>query len=212
MVHIIAAVISGRLSVPASEEADVIDGALACRVFHLMRFSDSRLPTLQIAPADDVCSSFEAKLETAFISFQQQFRRMYIGDTAISSSKAFTKMGELLGLGTHVAVLNVMVAKITTNIKYWKANTAVIDKTLALFFDLATGFCSGKLVARLDIVTQIITRHTDEAFSFPPSRHGGKQTMLLYNVLGRLLFSEEHSGRFEEFMKPLEGAFEFLLA
>eukprot|EP00727_Mastigamoeba_balamuthi_P004604 m51a1_g14141 putative importin- n-terminal domain-containing protein (1269) ;mRNA; r:288-5005 len=210
MVHVAGALLSGRLSLTASDETDRIDGELSCRVFNLMRITDARLEALGAVPA--ATAADDSRLEFAYLAFMQQFRRMYIGDTSMSSSKAYTRMGELMGLSSHTLVLNLCIKKIMTNLRYWRGTNEVLDKTLGFFSDLASGFSSGKLVARLEVTAQILQQHASEFFAFSQTPRGYRQRRVLYSVLGRLLLSEDHLPRFDEFVVPIERTMAALLA
>ncbi|KAJ1634367.1 hypothetical protein T492DRAFT_865212, partial [Pavlovales sp. CCMP2436] len=70
------------------------------------------------------------QLELAMLYFFGQFRKVYIGDQATSSSKVYQYLAERLRLADHLAL--------TT-------------KALALFSELAAGYSSGKLLLKLDI-------------------------------------------------------------
>ena len=69
LVYIIGAAIGGRVSFNTNEEHDSMDGELVCRVLQLMQLTDSRL-------TQEGCE----RLELAFLSFFEQFRKIYVGD------------------------------------------------------------------------------------------------------------------------------------
>ncbi|KAG2403303.1 uncharacterized protein HKW66_Vig0185900 [Vigna angularis] len=57
------------------------------------------------------------RLDRAILTFFQHFRKCYIGDQIVSSSKLYTRLSELLGLHDHLLLLNVIVGKMITNLK-----------------------------------------------------------------------------------------------
>jgi exportin-7 len=58
------------------------------------------------------------RLDRAILIFVQNFRRSYVGDQAMHSSKQlYARLSELLGLNDHLVLLNAIVGKIATNLK-----------------------------------------------------------------------------------------------
>ena len=51
------------------------------------------------------------KLESAFLSFLEQFRKIYISDQVQKTSKVYGKLTDVLGLTDEAAVLGVFVRK-----------------------------------------------------------------------------------------------------
>ena len=64
------------------------------------------------------------------------------------SSKVYTKLQERLGLGDHLAVMNVMLAKIAANLKVYGGSEQVVEQTLQLFQVGGGGFTGGAWVVR----------------------------------------------------------------
>ena len=104
LVYIIGAVVGGRLVSTAGDEHELLDGELSSRIFQLMKFMDARLAQLGAAQ----CSE---RLELGLLFFFQQFRKVYIGETALQASRVYLRLAELLGLSDELAVLNVIVSK-----------------------------------------------------------------------------------------------------
>ena len=241
-VHIAAVLVRGRMATASSDDADAIDGELAARVFTLFQTTDAILARLaddaagtsagagtgaqqqQLAQQQQqalaqqelrLClekDSFESYLELAYIAFCQAFRHMYICDASVSCSRAFSRLGELTGIGSHTAALTAIVGKVTTNLKLWRGNQAVVTKTLAFFQDVSGGYCSGRLLAKLDIIGTILAYHADSVYAFPLTRDGLKQCTLFYTSLGKMLSTDEHSDKFAAFAQPIEDAIRGLLA
>jgi len=76
LVYIIGAVIGGRVSFASTDEHDEMDGELVCRVLQLMNLTDLRLPHGGLD-----------KFELAFMSFFEQFRKIYVGDQVQKTSR-----------------------------------------------------------------------------------------------------------------------------
>nr|CAB3471017.1 unnamed protein product [Digitaria exilis] len=156
MVHIIAAILKIRQTVGVSQESqELIDAELSARVLQLIRMTDTGAHTQRYR------ESSKQRLDRAILIFVQNFRRSYVGDQAIHSSKQlYTRLSELLGLNDHLVLLNVIVGKIATNLKCYAECEDVIDHTLSLFMELASGYMTGKLLIKLESVKFIIANHS----------------------------------------------------
>lgn len=70
------------------------------RVLRLMQLTDSRL-------TQGGCE----RLELAFLSFFEQFRKIYVGDQVQKASKVYRRLSEVLGLTDETMVLSVFIRK-----------------------------------------------------------------------------------------------------
>jgi exportin-7 len=113
MVHIIAAILKIRQTVGVSQESqELIDAELSARVLKLISMTDTG------AHAQRYKELSKQRLDRAILIFVQNFRRSYVGDQAMHSSKQlYTRLSELLGLNDHLVLLNVIIGKIATNLK-----------------------------------------------------------------------------------------------
>jgi len=75
----------------------------------------------------------------------------------------YARLSELLGLTDHLVLLNVIVGKIATNLKCYTECEDVIDHTLSLFLELASGYMTGKLLLKLESTKFIIANHSVSA-------------------------------------------------
>uniref|UniRef100_A0A0D9UZP0 Importin N-terminal domain-containing protein n=1 Tax=Leersia perrieri TaxID=77586 RepID=A0A0D9UZP0_9ORYZ len=157
LVHIIAAILKIRQTIGCSQESqELIDAELAARVLQLINVTDTGVH----AQRYQVLS--KQRLDRAILIFVQNFRRSYVGDQAMHSSKQlYGRLSELLGLNDHLVLLNVIVGKIATNLKCYAECEDVIDHTLSLFLELASGYMTGKLLLKLEINLEATT---DAAF------------------------------------------------
>ncbi|PWZ17294.1 Exportin-7-A [Zea mays] len=160
------------------------------------------------------------RLDRAILIFVQSFRRSYVGDQAMHSSKMYLlvnsinqcfllqqlygRLSELLGLNDHLILLNVIVGKIATNMKCYAESEDVIDHTLSLFLDLATGYMTGKLLLKLESVKFIIANHSPENFPFLAEYKCSRSRTTFYYILGSLVFMEDSPVKFRTFMEPLQ--------
>lgn len=197
MVYIVGAVVRGRLSSSSAESQEAIDGDLATRVFRLLSFMDEGFLAQRYGEKS------RQRLDAAVISFFQSFRRVYIGEQMMHTSKVYTKLGERLGLTDHLMVLSIMLRKIATNLKVYGAAEDLVFWTLTLFSDLASGYMSGKLLLKLEVIGYILAHHTGEHYAFLEHPANARNRTLFYATLARLLFTEDSPHRFKTFVAPL---------
>jgi exportin-7 len=156
IVHIVAAIVKIKQCSGCSVETqEVLDAELSARVLRLVNVMDSGLHRQRYGEIS------KQRLDRAILTFFQNFRKSYVGDQAMHSSKQlYARLKELLGLHDHLVLLNVIVGKIATNLKCYTESEEVINHTLSLFLELASGYMTGKLLLKLDTVTFIISNHT----------------------------------------------------
>ncbi|KAG0446691.1 hypothetical protein HPP92_028707 [Vanilla planifolia] len=178
LVHIIAAILKIRQTMGCSMDSqELIDAELAARVFQLINVVDSGLHAQRYQEIS------KQRLDRAIITFFQNFRKSYVGDQAMHSSKQlYSRLSELLGLSDHLVLLNAIVGKIMTNLKCYTESEEVIEHTLTLFFELASG---GK------------TSHFLEDYRCSRNRTS------FYYTIGYLVFMEDSPVKFKSSMDPL---------
>ncbi|KAJ6428213.1 hypothetical protein OIU84_023602 [Salix udensis] len=144
------------------------------------------------------------RLDRAILTFFQHFRKSYVGDQAVHSSKQlYARLSELLGLSDHLLLLNVIVSKIATNLKCYTESEEVIDHTLSLFLELASGYMTGKLLLKLDAIKFIVANHTREHFPFLEEYRSSRSRTTFYYTIGWLIFMEDSPVKFKSSMEPL---------
>ncbi|KAL0425403.1 UNVERIFIED_CONTAM: Exportin-7-B, partial [Sesamum radiatum] len=156
IVHIIAAILKIKQSVGCSAESqEVIDAELSARILRLVNVADSGLHSQRCGELS------KQRLDRAILTFFQNFRKSYVGDQAMHSSKQlYARLSDLIGLNDHLLLLDFIVQKIARNLKCYTESEEVIDQTLSLFLELASGYMTGKLLLKLDTVKFIIAHHT----------------------------------------------------
>ncbi|GFR52397.1 hypothetical protein Agub_g14907, partial [Astrephomene gubernaculifera] len=198
LVYIVGAVIKGRLATSTNADSqETLDGDLAARVFALLRLADEG------QHAGRYGERSRQRLDTALLHFLQCFRKVYIGEQVMHSSKVYTRLAERVGLEDHASVLSVMLAKIGTNLRVYGACEELVHLSLALFQDLAAGYMSGKLLLKLDAVSQLLSAHTSEHYAFLDVAANGRNRTTYYATLSKLLFMEDTPARFRAFVLPL---------
>ncbi|KAL1811235.1 hypothetical protein ACET3Z_021300 [Daucus carota] len=198
IVHIIAAILKIKQCTGCSTESqEVIDAELSARVLRLISATDSGLHSLRYGELS------KQRLDRAILTFFQHFRKSYVGDQAMHSSKQlYARLSELLGLHDHLLLLNVIVGKIATNLKCYTESEDVIDHTLSLFFELASGYMTGKLLLKLDTVKFIIANHTSEHFPFLVEYRCSRSRTTFFYTIGWLIFTEDSAVKFKSAMEP----------
>ncbi|XP_039036143.1 exportin-7-like isoform X2 [Hibiscus syriacus] len=198
IVHIIAAILKIKQCNGCSMESqEVLDAELSARVFQLINVTDSGLHSQRYGEVS------KQRLDRAILTFFQHFRKSYVGDQAMHSSKLYARLSELLGLHDHLLLLNVIVGKIATNLKCYTESEEVIDHTLSLFLELASGYMTGKLLLKLDTVKFIIANHTREHFPFLEEYRCSRSRTTFYYTVAWLIFMEDSPIKFKSSMEPL---------
>ncbi|KAM3330152.1 hypothetical protein ACQJBY_026878 [Aegilops geniculata] len=198
MVHIIAAILKIRQTVGCSQDSqELFDAELAARVLQLINITDTGVHAQRYQEIS------KQRLDRAILIFVQNFRRSYVGDQAMHASKLYARLSELLGLTDHLVLLNVIVGKIATNLKCYAECEDVIDHTLSLFQELASGYMTGKLLLKLESTKFIIANHSRENFPFLEEYRCVRSRTNFYYILGCLVFMEDGPVKFRSFMEPL---------
>ncbi|KAI7869031.1 armadillo-type protein [Spinellus fusiger] len=204
LVYVISAFVGGRPSYLSSDELDAIDGELTVKVLQLMDVN-------QALQNQHGASILNQKLDTAFIYFFQQFKKAYIGESNGKAIGVYKKMTEMFGVGDQVSMLNIIMQKIISNLQFWGNSEVVIRRTLELFNDLASGYSAMKNIRKLDTTQLIMQNHMSTEFSFFESEKHRQNRMLYYQVLCKILFTDDSCEReFIEFMKPFDLRFKSL--
>ncbi|KAI3436525.1 hypothetical protein D9Q98_005942 [Chlorella vulgaris] len=198
LVHIIGAVVRGRMNTTGADAHETMDGDLAARVFGLLQLVDAGYHTTRYGEHS------RQRLDLAFLSFFQNFRKVYVGEQVMHSSKVYLKLNERLGLNDHSTVLNIMLSKIATNLKVFGSCEGVVEQTLTLFQDLAAGYMSGKLLLKLEAIAFLLTHHTSDYFPFLSEPSNLRNRTTFYHTLARLLFMEDTPAKFKSFVAPLQ--------
>ncbi|XP_030465561.1 uncharacterized protein LOC115684822 isoform X1 [Syzygium oleosum] len=199
IVHIIAAIVKMKQCIGCSMESqEVLDAELSARVLQLINMTDTGSHSQRYGELS------KQRLDRALLTFFQHFRKSYVGDQAMHSSKQlYARLSELLGIHDHLLLLNVIMSKIATNLKCYTESEEVIDHTLSLFLELASGYMTGKLLLKLDSVKFIIANHTREHFPFLEEYRCSRSRTTFYYIIGWLIFLEDSPVKFKSSMEPL---------
>lgn len=232
LTRVIGSVVSGRLNASSSEAQELTDGELSSRVFQLMMHTVSAdtaarqrpgvSPDTLATPAGRARNTRGAlALDAAIVDFTQSFRRAYIGEEAVATSKVYVRMAERLGMSDHLIVLDVVAAKIACNLRSYGVvdGQEIIGKSLGLLQDLAAGYSSSRLLCKLTTIREMIANHDEDSFPFMkgPDSLMGRNRTTFYQTILRILFSSGGSNfdselEFTRFMEPLRLKLDVLAA
>ena len=198
LIYIIGQVLGSHLTPNANAETQqLVDGELTAAVLQLVPIIDAPEHAAERAAIPS-----NLHLHCAVLFFLQQFRKVYVGDQATASSKVYAKLQERLNLSDHLAVLAVLVNKVVANLRTRAECFALNERSLALFADLAGGYCSGKLLLKLDAVHYMLRHHTADHFPFLSHPRSARLRTTFYATLCKLLFLDEANLKFRAFMEP----------
>ena len=76
------------------------------------------------------------------------------------------------------------------------------ERSLALFSDLAGGYCSGKLLLKLEAVHYMLRNHAGDDFPFLHAPGNVRLRTVFYGTLCKLLFLDDANLKFKVFMEP----------
>nr|XP_023892199.1 exportin-7-A-like [Quercus suber] len=199
IVHIVAAILKTKqISGFSGELQEVFDAELSARVWQLINVTDSGLHSQRYGELS------KQRLDCAILTFLQQFRKSFVGDYALHSSKQlYARLSELLGIHDHLLLLVAIVRKIVTNLKSYSQSKAVIDHTLSVFLEMTSGSMLGKLLLKLDIIKSIIAHHDKEHFPFLDDYRCSRSRTTFYFAIATLIFMEDSLLKFKSSMDPL---------
>lgn len=113
-------------------------------------------------------------------------------------------MFESLGLGDVNTIMNTIVNKICSNIRFWQRQDVVLEQTLEVFVELVSSYTSSKTLLSLETVDFMVRNHVGTHFPFLGYDNDNKYRITFYTVLSRLVFSsaEDLNNSFDVFVEP----------
>lgn len=224
LTRIIGSILTLRMNSISSESQELTDGDLSARVFQLMihtveadnaaRQRPGVTPAQLATPAGRARNTKGAlALDCAIMEFAQAFRRAFIGEEAVASSKVYVKLAERLGMSDNLVVLDVIASKIACNLRSYGVvdGVEIITTSLTLLHDLASGYSSSRLLCKLATIREMIANHDEDNFLFMKGSdvRMGRHRTTFYQTLLRILFANGGSNfdsetEFVRFMEPLD--------
>ena len=109
-----------------------------------------------------------------------------------------------MGVGDLPTVMNTIVNKICSNIKYWNRSDVILEQTLEVFVELVSSYSSSKALLGLDMVNFLVHNHVGTHFPFLSYASDNKYRITFYTALSRLVFSaaEDLGNAFDTFIEP----------
>jgi len=188
MIYIVGAVVGARGTSRSSDEHELLDGDLSARVFQTLQWLEMR----QSLPGATASATLQ-RLELAVLYFFQYFRKAYVGEQAnVGSTHIFTRLGERCGVGDLMTVLGVIMNKTMSNLKTWCRHEEIVEKSLALLNELASGYSSGKALLKLDVVLYALQHHGPQSFPFLAQSGNSRHRTTFYTTLTRILLTDDN--------------------
>lgn len=118
--------------------------------------------------------------------------------------KLFESMFQSMGLGDHLVVVSQIIQKISTTLKYWTDNGVIIQETIDIFKELAYSYTNAKMLLSLEVVQDILSKHTADYFDFLKPLENSRFRTTWYATLAKLIcISDDPDPSFERFMSPI---------
>lgn len=211
LVYIIGAVVGARGTSRTSEEHELLDGDLCARVFQTIQWVEMRQP---VQGAAATASPTLQRLELSLLYFFQYFRKAYIGEQAnVSSPNLYQRLTERVGVSDNLMVMNVIVNKAMSNLKVWSRHEEIVDKSLLLFHELASGYSSSKTLSKLEVVTYSLRNHGPQQLPFLNESGNPRHRTTFYTTLTRVLLMDDQGHMdFDLFMAPFAPVLQHLKA
>ena len=207
LTYMVGAIINGRSSSTQSDTTAKADAELSARIFQLSKHLTERLNV----QAPQNAQKDNEQMALAMLYFLNQFKRSYVGDQAVSSSRVFSRLSELMGLSEAKDVLEIMVQHVCANLSYWRESNLTVTQTLTFFHDLAMNY-TGRFLIQLDSAKYLVANHVVTQFPFANIPSLSRMRTLYYRTVTRLfhLMHPTMTG-FEEFLEPFVAVFNDLV-
>ena len=115
----------------------------------------------------------------------------------------YARMFELMNLGTHRDVVDMVMRKVGNNLKFWAESTKVVEKTLNVFDAIATGYASARFLISLSTVQFLIENHSEQDFPFLTIPDHTRLRTQFYRGLSRLVFMGDFQNTFRPYLSPI---------
>ena len=200
LVFIAGYMVGGRISYAANDEHDMLDGEMTSRVLQLSGFMDQHR-------AQITCF----RLDEALLVFLDHLRKTYINEhMQKSTTQVYEVLSRQLGIADESFLLEFYLQRIISNLKLFKDNDLILQRTLSLFNELSTGSSTPKRLMKLEASQLLINHHNSVEFPFLNYNSGCKTHFKLrfffYKSISRLVLGElkeEESEVFDMYMAPL---------
>ena len=207
LVFIAGYMLGGRVSYSANDEHDMLDGEMTSRVLQLSRFMDQHRAHVSCI-----------RLDEALLVFLDQLRKTYVNEhMQKNTTHVYDVLSRQLGITDESLLLEFYLQRIISNLKLFKDNDIILQRTLSLFNELSTGSVTPKRILKLEASQLLINHHTGVEFPFLSYNNGCKVHLKLrfsfYKSISRLVLGElkeEESDLFDMYIAPLTTNFKKL--
>ena len=121
------------------------------------------------------------------------------------SFDVYVQVYDAMAIGDMSVVMNTVVNKLCSNIKYWHKFDEILEQTLEAFVELTvTSYSSNKSLLSLETVNFLVHNHVGAHFPFLGYDNDNKFRVTFYSALSRLVFSssEDLNNSFDIFIAP----------
>lgn len=127
-------------------------------------------------------------------------------DSMEKSSAEPQTIFDAMGIGDLPAVMNMIMNKLCTNIKYWNRSNEILEFTLEIFIEFVNSYNATKTLLSLESINFLIKNHVGSQFPFLGYDNDNKYRITFYTALSRLVFSaaEDSMNNFDVFIEPVE--------
>ena len=200
LVFIAGYMLGGRVAYSANDEHDMLDGEMTSRVLQLSGFMDQHR-------AQVTCF----RLDEALLVFLDQLRKTYVNEhMQKNTTQVYDVLSRQLGITDETFLLEFYLQRIISNLKLFKDNDVILQRTLSLFNELSTGNVTPKRLMKLEASQLLINHHTGVEFPFLSNNNGCKSHLKLrlsfYKSISRLVLGdlkEEESDVFDMYIAPI---------
>ena len=123
------------------------------------------------------------------------------------SSSEPSSIYEAMDIGDMTQLMNIIINKLCSNIKYWNRANDILEFTLEIFIEFINSYNATKTLLGLESINFLIRNHTGTHFPFLGYDNDNKYRIVFYTSLSRLVFSaaEDSNNSFDVFIEPMEG-------
>lgn len=111
-----------------------------------------------------------------------------------------------MNIGEMPEVMNMIINKLCTNIKYWNRSNDLLRYTLEIFIEFVTNYNATKTLLGLESIAFLIRNHVGSHFPFLGYDNDNKYRIDFYSAVSKLVFSaaEDSINSFDVFIEPQE--------
>jgi exportin-7 len=115
-----------------------------------------------------------------------------------------TTIYEVMGIDSLATLMNVVINKLCSDVKYCHKSEKILEETLDVFSEMISTYSSSKTLLSLESVNFLVRNHIGAHFPFLGFDNDNKHRIAFYTTLSRLVFAscEDQFNSFDEFISP----------